>query len=136
MAHPPFARHATPTVEHLDVIRVTFQRGSGDDMSRVLRNVEAYYLPDGQLLVEQDSCAEPRPETDSWPDTAIIDAIRERGFVAHIIWTKGRLSLTKVGPRRWRMWEVPAEQVAEEFEHDTRSGWNRLITRLFEAEHG
>lgn len=45
-------RQGTPMVERLQVTHVQFQRGDGRET--VLRNVDAYYLPDGSLLVEID----------------------------------------------------------------------------------
>lgn len=47
--------HMTPTVEHLEVIRVRFHRGGGTGHEDIYREVTAYYL-DGELLLEQDPC--------------------------------------------------------------------------------
>jgi hypothetical protein len=44
----------TPTIERLEVVRVTFRRGKGCCEKSIVRMVTAYFDLDGTLLVEVD----------------------------------------------------------------------------------
>jgi len=43
--------------QEVTVIRIAFVRGCGQSPDDPVREVVAYYLPDGTLITEQDGCA-------------------------------------------------------------------------------